>query len=297
MSGVQDRIAIVTGAGQGLGRSYALALAAAGARVVVNDIGTIDGTPTAKRVVAEIQAAGGIAIADTHSVADAQGAQAMVEAALLAFGRIDILVSNAGIERNQSYAKSSPSQWSDVIDVHLNGTHHLCRAAWPHLLEQRHGRLILVTSPSGLWGNFSQASYAAAKMGIIGLANVLAIEGKAKNVLVNCLAPIATTPMSQHLLSPDLAERLDPDLVAPAVLQLASDELDTTGAILIAGGGWFTSAHVALAPGVHLKPGESLDAHWQQVLAADQIRPSGTLDPSTLEKIFLGDDNRLQPTA
>lgn len=294
---VRGRVAIVTGAGQGLGRSYALALAAAGARIVVNDIGTSGGVPTAESVAAEIRASGGEAVADTNSVATAEGGQAMVAAALAAFGGLHILVSNAGIERNQSYAKSSQSQWSDVIEVHLNGTHHLCHAAWPHLLAQRHGRLILVTSPSGLWGNFSQASYAAAKLGIIGLANVLAIEGKAKNVLVNCLAPIATTPMSQHLLSPALAERLDPDLVAPAVLQLASDTLDTTGAILIAGGGWFTSAHIAIAPGVHLKPGEALDAAWPAIIGSVPIRAGAPLDPDTLEKIFVDGNPGLQPTA
>jgi len=294
---VQGRVAIVTGAGQGLGRSYALALAAAGAKLVVNDIGTFDGVPTAERVAEEIRAAGGEAIADTNSVATAEGGLAMVEAAFAAFGRIDIVVSNAGIERNQSYAKSSAAQWSDVIDVHLGGTHHLCHAAWPHLLNQRHGRLILVTSPSGLWGNFSQASYAAAKMGIIGLANVLAIEGKAKNVLVNCLAPIATTPMSRHTLSPALAAQLDPDLVAPAVLQLASDTLETTGAILIAGGGWFTSAHVAIAPGVLLAPGEPLDAHWAQIISGETIVPGVTMSPEALEKIFVDGDPGLQPTA
>lgn len=294
---VQGRVAIVTGAGQGLGRSYALALAAAGAKLVVNDIGATDGVPTAEIVADEIRVAGGEAIADTHSVSTAQGGQAMVEAAFTAFGRIDILVSNAGIERNQSYAKSSDAQWNDVIDVHLNGTHHLCHAAWPHLLNQRHGRVILVTSPSGLWGNFSQASYASAKMGMIGLANVLAIEGRAKNVLVNCLAPIATTPMSQHLLSPALAEQLHPDLVAPAVMQLASDALETTGVILIAGGGWFTTAHIAIAPGVHVPPGASLDAYWPQILSGEAIVPGATLSPEALEKIFVGGDAGLQPTA
>lgn len=294
---VHGRVAIVTGAGQGLGRSYALALGAAGAKVVVNDIGTVDDVPTAEKVAAEIRVAGGDAIADTHSVASAEGGKAMVDAALDLFGRIDIIVSNAGIERNQSYAKSSDAQWNDVIDVHLNGTHHLCHAAWPHLLNQRHGRVILVTSPSGLWGNFSQASYAAAKMGMIGLANVLAIEGRARNVLVNCLAPIATTPMSQHLLSPTLAEQLHPDLVAPAVMQLASDDLETTGAILVAGGGWFTTAHIAIAPGVHVPPGESLAAHWPAILSGATIAPGAPLSPEALEKIFVGDDPGLQPTA
>ena len=220
-----ERVAVVTGAGQGLGRSYAIGLAAQGAKVVVNDIGKNDaGTWTAEAVVEEILEAGGDAVANTDSVASGDGGKAIVQAALDHFGSIDILVSNAGIERNKSYAKSDESHWDPVIDVHLNGTHHLCHAAWPHMKERGHGRVILVTSPSGLWGNFSQASYAAAKMGIIGLANVLAIEGKRYGILVNSLAPIATTPMSAHTLPPGLGGKLPPDLVTPAIVKLASDD-------------------------------------------------------------------------
>lgn len=287
MSKVRDRVAIVTGAGQGLGRSYALALASAGARVLVNDVGLSDGTPTAELVAAEIIASGGRAVANTDSVAAPDGGRNMVEMATAEFGRVDILVSNAGIERNKSYAKSDDAHWHDVIDVHLNGSHNLCRAAWPHLLAQEHGRVILITSPSGLWGNFAQASYAAAKMGLIGLANVLAIEGKRSNVLVNCLAPIAATPMSQHLLAPELAHRLRPELVAPAILQLASDDLTTSGSILVAGGGWFSSAHVVLSPGVHLADGASIEERWNAITAADGASPTGPLDPETLEKMFV----------
>ncbi len=284
-----ERVAVVTGAGQGLGRSYAIGLAAQGAKVVVNDIGKNDaGTWTAEAVVEEILEAGGDAVANTDSVASGDGGKAIVQAALDHFGSIDILVSNAGIERNKSYAKSDESHWDPVIDVHLNGTHHLCHAAWPHMKERGHGRVILVTSPSGLWGNFSQASYAAAKMGIIGLANVLAIEGKRYGILVNSLAPIATTPMSAHTLPPGLGEKLPPDLVTPAIVKLASDDLDVTGAVLVAGGGWFTSAHIAIAPGVHLKPGEQLEDHWDQVLDGSAIEPGAPLDPDTLNAMFSG---------
>ena len=284
-----ERVAVVTGAGQGLGRSYAIGLAAQGAKVVVNDIGKNDaGTWTAEAVVEEILEAGGDAVANTDSVASGDGGKAIVQAALDHFGSIDILVSNAGIERNKSYAKSDESHWDPVIDVHLNGTHHLCHAAWPHMKERGHGRVILVTSPSGLWGNFSQASYAAAKMGIIGLANVLAIEGKRYGILVNSLAPIATTPMSAHTLPPGLGGKLPPDLVTPAIVKLASDDLDVTGAVLVAGGGWFTSAHIAIAPGVHLKPGEQLEDHWDQVLDGSAIEPGAPLDPDTLNAMFSG---------
>lgn len=284
---LEGRVALVTGAGQGLGRSYALALAAQGAKVVVNDIGKSEaGVATAEQVVEEIRAAGGEAIANMDSVASAQGGCAIVQTALDYFGALDILISNAGIERNKSYAKSDESHWDPVIDVHLNGTHHLCHAAWPHMKERGHGRVILVASPSGLWGNFSQASYAAAKMGIIGLANVLAIEGKQYGILVNSLAPIATTPMSAHTLPPGLGEKLDPDLVSPAIVKLASDDLEVTGAILVAGGGWFTTAHIAIAPGVRLKPGEQLDDHWDAVLDGSAIKPGAPLDPDTLNAMF-----------
>ncbi len=290
MAGVEGRIAVVTGAGQGLGRSYALALAAVGAKVVVNDIGQGE-TDTAQQVVDEIVAAGGQAVADRNSVATPEGGAAVIQTALDAYGRIDILVSNAGIERNQSYAKSTDEQWRAVMDVHLNGTHYLCRAAWPHMIAQGHGRIIPITSPSGLWGNFSQSSYAAAKMGMIGLANVLTIEGRRYGILTNCLAPIATTPMSASLLSPALAERLAPEHVAPVVLKLASDELDTCGAILIAGGGWVSSAHIALTPGVkldHVATQADLDAAWDTILDAGAAAVGGTLDPATLEKMFAG---------
>ena len=290
MTGVQGRVAVVTGAGQGLGRSYAVALAAAGAKVVVNDIGQGE-TDTAQQVVDDIIAAGGQAVANRDSVATAEGGQAIIQSALDAFGRIDILVSNAGIERNQSYAKSTDDQWRAVMDVHLNGTHYLCRAAWPHMIAQGHGRIIPITSPSGLWGNFSQSSYAAAKMGMIGLANVLTIEGRRYGILTNCLAPIATTPMSASLLSPALAERLAPEHVAPVVVKLASDELDTCGAILIAGGGWVSSAHIALTPGVkldHVATPDDLDAAWRTILDPETARVGGTLDPATLEKMFAG---------
>lgn len=290
MAGVEGRVAIVTGAGQGLGKSYAIALAAAGALVVVNDIGQGE-TDTAATVVDTILSNGGQAITDRNSVASAEGSQAIIQSALDAWGRVDILVSNAGIERNQSYAKSTDEQWHAVVDVHLNGTHYLCRAAWPHMIAQGHGRIIPITSPSGLWGNFSQSSYAAAKMGIIGLANVLTIEGRRYGILTNCVAPIATTPMSAGLLSPELAEQLSPDHVAPLILRLASDELDTSGGILIAGGGWVSSAHIALTPGIKLdhvaSPGE-LEAHWQTIMDASTATVGRTLDPTTLEKMFVG---------
>lgn len=293
MTDLSGRTAIVTGAGQGLGRSYAVALAKAGANVVVNDIGrTPDGRPTAESVCDEIRNTGGEAVANTDSVSSRDGAEAMVQAAIEVFGSIDILVTNAGIERNRSYPKSTDEEWDAVTGVHLNGTHYLCHAAWPHMAEQQRGRIILITSPSGLWGNFAQSSYAAAKMGIVGLGTVLAIEGQRKNILVNSLAPIATTPMSEALLTPELAAKLSPDHVAPAVVKLASDDLTTTGAIIIAGGGWFTSAHIALSPGVQFDEqpdADTLNARWNEIVSGADARPGATLDPDTLHKKFVGD--------
>ena len=216
----------------------------------------------------------------------------MVQSALDNFGSVDILVTNAGIERNKSYGKSTDEEWDAVTAVHLNGTHYLCRAAWPHMLEQQRGRIILITSPSGLWGNFAQSSYSAAKLGIVGLGTVLAIEGQRKNILVNSLAPIATTPMTEAMLTPELAARLSPDHVAPAVVKLASDNLTTTGAIIVAGGGWFTSAHIARSPGVlfETRPDASaLDARWNEIVSGEECAPGGPLDPDTLHKMFVGE--------
>jgi len=203
------RVAIVTGAGGGLGRLHALALAERGARVVVNDLGgAVDGSggsaTAAERVVEEIRARGGQAIASGASVTDAQAMQAMVQQALDTWGRVDVLVCNAGILRDKSFAKMDLADFRLVLDVHLMGAVHLVKAAWPHLVAQKYGRILMTTSSTGLYGNFGQSNYGAAKLALVGLMQTLALEGAKHDIRVNCLAPTAATRMTEGLLPPDV---------------------------------------------------------------------------------------------
>lgn len=242
MSGVDGRVIIVTGGGRGLGREYSLLLARSGAKVVVNDLGTgLDGTgPTesaAQAVVDEITAIGGAAVASTDSVTSAEGGAAIVAAALDAFGRVDGVVANAGILRDSSFAKMTLEQWHAVFQVHVDGTYHVVRAAWPHFREQSYGRIVVTSSSSGLFGNFGQANYAAAKSGLVGLANTLGKEGARSNILANVVAPVAASRMTAETAPPEVLARLDPAHVAPVVVHLMSDEMDQSGLLLLAGGG------------------------------------------------------------
>jgi NAD(P)-dependent dehydrogenase (short-subunit alcohol dehydrogenase family) len=228
MVSFEGRVAIVTGAGGGLGREHALLLAARGASVVVNDLGgSVSGEgadeAAADRVVAEIEAAGGTAIPEYSSVADPRGGEAIVAKALDSFGRLDIVVNNAGILRDKSFAKLTPELLYPVLDVHLRGAFHVTRPAFAYMKEQGYGRVVLTTSGSGLKGNFGQANYGAAKMGLIGLMNVLKIEGARYNVTVNAVAPIAATRMTEGLFG-GILEMFTPDQVSPALAYLASEE-------------------------------------------------------------------------
>ena len=252
----KDQVAIVTGAGTGLGRSHALQLAARGARVVVNDLGgSRDGSggslSAAESVVAEIQAAGGSAMANGANVTDEQQVSEMVQAALEQWGRVDILINNAGILRDKSFAKLSLDDWRSVVDVHLNGSAYCCHAVWPHMREQRYGRIVMTTSTSGIYGNFGQANYGAAKFGVVGLMNVLCIEGAKYNIHVNSLAPSAATRMTEDVMPPDMLEQLAPENVTPAVLFLASNEAPNRK-ILLAGAGVYTVAKLIEAQGIKL---------------------------------------------
>jgi NAD(P)-dependent dehydrogenase (short-subunit alcohol dehydrogenase family) len=248
------RVAIVTGAGGGLGRQHALALAARGAKVLVNDLGgTIDGnggTPkAAQAVVDEIRAAGGEAIANGASVTDPQAVQAMVEQALTAWGRIDILVNNAGILRDKSFAKMTLDDFRLVVEVHLMGAVNCTKAVWETMRAQNYGRIVMTTSSSGLYGNFGQANYGAAKMALVGLMQTLSIEGAKNDVRVNCLAPTAATRMTENLMPEAVLKLLQPEAVTPGLLALVAEDAPTR-AILCAGAGAFERAHITLTQGV-----------------------------------------------
>jgi len=242
------KVAIVTGAGAGLGRAHALGFAERGAKVVVNDFGGArDGTggssEAALAVVEEIRKAGGAAIADGANVADYEQVQAMVKRAAAEFGRVDILVNNAGILRDKSFAKLEMRDISAVLDVHLMGSINCSKAVWEIMREQGYGRIVMTTSSSGMYGNFGQANYGAAKMGVIGLMNALTTEGRKSNIKVNTIAPVAATRMTADILPEAMLQRIQPERVTPAVLFLASDEAPSK-TIVAAGGGAFAAATV-----------------------------------------------------
>ncbi|MGE5116426.1 MAG: SDR family NAD(P)-dependent oxidoreductase [Betaproteobacteria bacterium] len=240
------RVAVVTGAGGGLGRQHALALARRGARVVVNDLGD-----AAQVVAQEIRAAGGEAIASPASVTDFAAVQAMAQQALDAWGRIDILVNNAGVLRDKTFAKMDLADFRLVVDVHLMGAVHCTKAVWETMRAQGYGRVVMTTSSSGLYGNFGQSNYGAAKMALVGLMQTLALEGEKHGIRVNCLAPTAATRMTEELLPPAVLEHLRPEAVTPGLLYLAGEDAPTR-TILCAGAGTFARAYVTLTQGVHI---------------------------------------------
>jgi len=261
---LNGRIAIVTGAGGGLGRQHALFLARHGARVVVNDMNA----GAAEAVAAEIVAAGGEAFGVGASVTDEAAVQAMVERTLAEWGRVDILVNNAGILRDKSFAKMDMADFRLVVDVHLMGAAICCKAVWAVMREQGFGRIVMTTSSSGLFGNFGQANYGAAKMALVGLMQTLAIEGDKYGIRVNCLAPTAATGMTEGVLSEASLKQLDPALVSPALLPLVVDDAPTR-AIVCAGAGHFARSYVTLTPGQFIgggaEAGERLLDAWDQV--------------------------------
>ncbi len=264
----KGRVAIVTGAGNGLGRQHALALAARGAKVLVNDLGGArDGSggsvSAAQAVVDEIKAAGGEAIANGASVTDFEAVQAMVRQAVDAWGRVDILVNNAGILRDKSFAKMELADFRLVMDVHLMGAVHCTKAVWALMNEQKYGRIVMTTSSSGLYGNFGQSNYGAAKLALVGLMQTLSIEGAKNDIRVNCLAPTAATRMTEDLMSEEVLNALKPEAVVPAMLVLASQDAPNR-AILCAGAGVFEAAHITLTQGTWI----GLDADAPEQLAA-----------------------------
>jgi NAD(P)-dependent dehydrogenase (short-subunit alcohol dehydrogenase family) len=236
-----DRVAIVTGAGRGLGRAHALLLATRGARVVVNDVGGfVDGNGSsiepARQVVQEIERSGGVALADYHSVATPEGGEAIVRAAIDEFGRVDIVINNAGILRDRSFPNMTPDDVECVLDIHLRGAINVTRPAFTLMKAQRYGRIVNTTSAAGLFGNFGQANYGAAKAGLVGMMRVLAIEGARYGINVNAIAPVARTRMTETILG-EHADRLDPELVSPTVAWLCHEACCVSGEVYSAGGG------------------------------------------------------------
>ena len=269
-----NKVAIVTGAGGGLGRSHALQLAERGAKVVVNDLGgNVDGTggssEAADKVVEEIKVAGGEAISNGSSVTDKSGVNKLIEDTMSAFGRIDILINNAGVLRDKSFTKVTLDDFEFVVDVHLMGSVYCTKAVWPIMVEQNYGRIVMTSSSSGIFGNFGQSNYGAAKMGVVGLMNTLKIEGKKYNIKVNSLVPVAATRMTENLGMPDAVfESLKPETVSPAVIFMSSEDAPD-GAMISAGAGVFAKAEIVHSEGIALK-GDDLNADmladkWSEV--------------------------------
>lgn len=285
MSDFEGKVVVITGAGGGLGKAHALEFASRGAKVVVNDLGGAgDGTGSgdaADLVIDEIKAAGGEAIANKASVSDKAGAQSIIDDAVKAFGTVDILVNNAGILRDKSFKNMEMGDWDIVMDVHLNGTAYVTKAAWPIMYEKNYGRIVLTSSVSGIYGNFGQANYGAAKMGMVGMMNVLAIEGLSKNIKVNTLAPAAETRLIGTIpgveVNPDDPDPMrHPQLVTPAVLLMCAEDAPT-GKIIHAGNGEFYAS--AVFSNKHLKFGE--DVTYEDLLEKkDQL-----LDLSAAEEM------------
>lgn len=267
------RVAVVTGAGNGLGRAHALGLAARGAKVVVNDFGGArDGsggslTP-AQAVVEEIQKAGGVAVADGADVSNFEQVKAMVDRATKEWGSVDLMCANAGILRDKSFAKMEPADFAKVIDVHLTGTFNCCKAVWEGMRERNYGRIVVTTSSSGLYGNFGQANYGAAKMGIVGLMNVLAIEGRKNDIRANTISPTAATRMTEELLPPQALALLRPESITPAVLYLLGENAPTR-TIMGAGAGSFAVVKILESDGINLAEADwtpdAIAAHFAEI--------------------------------
>jgi NAD(P)-dependent dehydrogenase (short-subunit alcohol dehydrogenase family) len=279
-----DRVAIVTGAGAGLGRIYALELAKRGAKVVVNDLGGArdgsgDGSKgPADEVVDEIKALGGEAVANYDSVATVDGGERIVKTALDAFGTVDILINNAGILRDKSFMKMEPQNWHIVLDVHLNGAYHVSRPAFAVMKEKGYGRILMTTSAAGLYGNFGQTNYTAAKMGLVGLMNTLKLEGEKYNIRVNTIAPVAASRLTEDILPPDFLDKLKPELVAPMAVYLVSEQCPVSGNIYNVGMGCVNRAAILTGPGAivgdsgQIPTPEQVLAQWDKISSLKEAK-------------------------
>ena len=282
--GFDNKVAIITGAGGGLGREHALLLASRGAQIVINDLGgTVDGSGEgtegpAHTTAKEINDLGGVAVADTNSVATPEGGEAIVQSAVDAFGKVDIVINNAGILRDKAFHNMTPDLLEPVLDVHLKGAFYVTRPAWKLMREQNYGRVINTSSNAGILGNFGQTNYGAAKMGLVGFTRVLAVEGARNNIKANAIAPIARTRMTEELLGP-LAEKLDPSLVSPLVAFLAHEDCDVSGEIYSAAGGRIARMFIGLTHGYY-NPELTLEDvrdHWDEIRSEE-----GYITPSSL---------------
>ena len=279
-----DRVAIVTGAGAGLGRIYALELAKRGAKVVVNDLGGArDGSGEGSKgpaddVVDEIKALGGEAVANYDSVATVEGGENIVKTALDTFGSVDVLINNAGILRDKSFLKMVPQNWHIVLDVHLNGAYNVSRPAFAVMKEKGYGRILMTTSAAGLYGNFGQTNYTAAKMGLVGLANTLKLEGEKYNIRVNTIAPVATSRLTEDILPPDFLDKLKPDAVAPMALYLVSEQCPVSGNIYNVGMGCVSRAAILTGPGAvvgdsrQIPAPEQILAQWEKISSLEEAK-------------------------
>ena len=272
-----DRVVIVTGAGNGLGKSHALDFARRGAKVVINDLGGgIAGEGASKSVaqtvVDEIMAAGGEAVANTDSV---ENGDKIVQTAMDAYGRIDVVVNNAGILRDASFAKMTDADWDIIYRVHLYGSYKVSKAAWPHMRNANYGRIVMTTSVAGIYGNFGQANYAAAKLGLFGLAQTLAIEGASKNIRCNTVAPTAASRLTATVLPKDVLDALKPEYVTPTVVLLGHETCPVSGKLFEVGGGWVSQTRWEQTQGVFFRDdftAEDLQAKWDQATSFENAR-------------------------
>ncbi len=277
-----NRVAVITGAGGGLGRSHALALAQRGAKVLVNDLGgSVNGVggddAAANRVVAEIVAAGGQAVANHDSVSSPEGAHALVRQALDTWGRVDVLINNAGILRDKSLVKMAPADFASVVSVHLLGSAYCSQAVLNPMQAQGYGRIIMTTSAAGLYGNFGQTNYGAAKLGLVGLMHALKLEGQRYGITCNTIAPVALTRMTEGLPATSLLGEASPERVSAAVTWLASEACSLSGEVIAAGAGYFARVQIMESQGVHLPLNqispEAVAAHWEAMADMSQARP------------------------
>lgn len=287
--GFDGKVAVITGAGGGLGRQHALLLASRGAFLVINDLGgSVDGSGSdasaAQKVVDEIVAAGGEAVANHDSVSTPEGGEAIIKTAVDAYGRVDIVINNAGILRDKTFHNMTPDLVDAVIDVHLRGAFNVTRPAWILMREQKYGRIISTSSAAGIFGNFGQANYGAAKMGLVGFTRVLAQEGAKYNIKANAIAPLALTRMTEALLGP-LGEKLEPGLISPIVAWLSHEDCDVSGEVYSVGGGRVARVFIGETPGYFKRDLtlEDVRDNWEQIRNTEGYSiPNGVPDETKL---------------